>query len=177
MMAVRKNKGYTLVEVMVVVALLGIAIGIVATSIATVFSANAKKCAYNMEAMIAQAKINTMYKTAPVFVEFYVLDGTIWGQYYEGGVATQVRENMGSAKIAVSFETAEGGSYTLDATHRIYVGFERGTGALRNLNTIVPPITGFGFYGRPTEISLSNSSLTYVVVINQVTGKHEVTGR
>jgi hypothetical protein len=127
-----------------------------------------------MNALISQAKVNTMYRTGPVYVRFYVEDGTIWGQYYEGGAATEARKNMGSANIALSFETSDGAVRSLsaypDPANDIYIGFERGTGRLRDASDF-----GAALYtGKCIEISLSNTTTTYLVTVNAMTGKNAV---
>jgi prepilin-type N-terminal cleavage/methylation domain-containing protein len=174
--AKRNNEGYTLVEILVVVALIGIALGVITMSLATLFSANAKKTAYNMSAMIAQARVNAMYKSAPVFVRFYIDGDSIMGQYYEAGLPKTVAEVMGSDRVVVEFVTTDGTTVAFDGTpgKEIYIGFDRLSGRLRAASDFA----SVSYTGGVSAIDLSSSaSAIYEVSINPVTGKHEVGGR
>lgn len=56
----RSTKGYTLVEMVVVIAIIALSVTLIGGSVITVYSARAKKAAGTVEALIAQAKINAL---------------------------------------------------------------------------------------------------------------------
>ncbi|MDR0248315.1 MAG: prepilin-type N-terminal cleavage/methylation domain-containing protein [Oscillospiraceae bacterium] len=159
------NKGYTLVEIMVVVAILAVALTYTGMSIALVVTTNVRKCANNMNALISQARVNTMYKVEPS-VTFRVSGGSIIGDYYEGGTRKESKE-MGSAGISVTVEY-DGGSFTLtDGGTPVNIAFTRGTGALKEGGS---PRS----YTKCTAIRLTRGNSAYSIIISPATGKHEI---
>jgi prepilin-type N-terminal cleavage/methylation domain-containing protein len=82
----RNNRGFTLVEILVVVAILGALIGIISMSVSSVFSERAKRCASEADAYISMCKVNCMSRAGDIYIVLDVDgDGCIRGRYYEDG--------------------------------------------------------------------------------------------
>ena len=64
------NSGYSLVELIIVIAIMAVLIGTVFYSITMIFGANAKTCANNIQRAIADCKVTTMGKKE-AYMELY----------------------------------------------------------------------------------------------------------
>ena len=102
------NKGYSLVELLIVLAIIAAVTITVIFSISMIFSANAKTCAHAMERAIADCKVTTMGK-ADAYLEIYRdTDGNVYSKMYvyENGAAAPTpmeAEKLGGSKVFVGY--------------------------------------------------------------------------
>ncbi len=71
------NRGYSIIELIIVLAIIAIIMGTVFYSIILIFSANAKSCANNIQRSIGDCKVTTMGK-ADAYMELYRNDDGIY---------------------------------------------------------------------------------------------------
>jgi|GEM_PF-1943936 len=183
------NKGFSLIELLVVVAIMAIALTMISLSIAVVFSNNVRSAANSVDSVLSKAKVNANYRAPIVFVEFAVVGENIIGRYYEGYVAGEGTasgltigtpatfrgyEVLGKSSINVSV-TGFSANGTRDlATNPIVIGIERGTGRLLEGTPDGGGYVFAPFSGTQAVISLGNTTSTYNINLTTFTGKHEV---
>ena len=76
------EKGFSLVELIIVIAIMAVVIGTVVFSVSMVFSANAKACCNNLQRAIADCKVTTMGKSEAWLVLYRGSDNQIYCQMY-----------------------------------------------------------------------------------------------
>ena len=164
----RNNRGFSLVELIVVVAILGVCVGIITGSIATISSSQAKKCAVSIDAALSRCRVAAMSRAGQVTMKVSVDgDGAVTVRQTEtnGGAATETAaDTVGSGRCAVSYQKmGEATPTALDAAG-ISFSFDRDTGA-------------FDFTGTPiTSITVSGGGRTYVITLDALTGAHQLGG-
>lgn len=131
----QNNNGYSLVEVIIVIAIMAILTGGVFFSINMVFVANAKTCANDIKNAISQCKVNTMGKSDAT-LEIYrdssnqCIYARQWIKESYGWQAKEP-EKISNAKVYVTY-TTDGINFTeLDGTKSIYIGFDRSGGSFK----------------------------------------------
>ena len=124
------NKGFTMVELIVVMLIIGIITVIVGLTISTSTSARAEGTASSVNALISKCRAGCLSKTGNVYLTLAVDNGSLVCRYYENDilVSTDTFEANG---IAVSVSTMLNGPPTtraLTATP-FRLSFNRSTGA------------------------------------------------
>lgn len=76
------EKGFSLVELIIVIAIMAVVIGTVVFSVSMVFSANAKACCNNLQRAIADCKVTTMGKSEAWLILYRGSDNQIYCQMY-----------------------------------------------------------------------------------------------
>ena len=76
------EKGFSLVELIIVIAIMAVVIGTVFFSVSMVFSANAKACCNNLQRAIADCKVTTMGKSEAWLMLYRDNDNRIYCQMY-----------------------------------------------------------------------------------------------
>ena len=169
----RKNKGYSLIELVVVIALLAILSTIVVSSIMSINTSEASKCVSNINSLVTKGKVNSMSRATDVVVVIR-FDGTNFlGEYYEGThlVSTEV---MGSSRVAVTYTTDDGTVVDLgDTTKKLYISFVRDTAALKTLGAAATVTGVVSTDSRYLEtITVTANSRAQTITFIQPTGKH-----
>lgn len=161
----QNNNGYSLVEIIIVIAIMAILTGGVFFSIGMVFGANAKTCANDIKNAISQCKVNAMGKSDAT-LEIYrdstnqCIYARQWIKESYGWQAKEA-EKISNAKVYVTY-TVNGIDYELDGTKPVFIGFNRSSGGFTkatnpNSNMKEPDIcSGFfvGGGGRKYDIEL-----------------------
>lgn len=141
-----KNAGFTLVEIMVVVAILMIMTTFVFLSIGTVNSLYVHECTKEISSALAQEKIDCMSKQGKVYVKLYKtstglhIDEVQDTSAYPGGsktvknidIDTGMWTIFGKPPVAVTYKTASGLTGTLDSTG-IILAFNRSDGSFMTI--------------------------------------------
>ena len=168
---IKSNKGFTLIELLVVIALIAVSIGVLGISTASSSSSNLRACTHNFDNLLSRARINSMYRADPVFVEFSVGGGSIWGKYFESDEDGSIRETDALVMGRAGFDV----TYTMDGV----AGIELPTNTLRISFTrrgelIIVNAEGAQIPGSLTQIRLTNGTTTYVINVTPATGNRQV---
>lgn len=166
------NKGYSLVELVIVIAIIALIISTVFYSVVMVFGANAKSCANNIQRAIADCKVTTMGKSSAymelyrdtdqnVYTKMYVMDSS--STYVEAEP-----QKVGTGRVYVAYTpvtpSGPGAETELTAGNKIEIRFDRATGGFAK-------DAGGKTY---EKIHVQAGSKNYEIVLTELTGKSEV---
>ena len=171
-----KNKGFSLVELVVVVAIMGVMMAVGGYALSAISLANAKQTAKEIEAALVRTRAQSYSSDSGLSVAnvtFYKEnDGIYMLKNYEG-----TAEKIGSSNVSVSYllneeigfeelgkeeETDEGAE---KGAERITFSFNRSSGAFRSLN-----VDGQD-KGTCKAIRITSGSRTYTITCYEKTGK------
>ena len=168
-----KNKGFSLVELVVVIAIMGVLISVLLPTLDTLFSASTRNCATNINSLLARCKVYAMGRNDDIVVMIYKgADGKIWGEYIEGTTPGQI-EQLGDSRVEISVTPPDAASYSPTKDQPLYVSFNRATGGLclfgNDRNVVLAPTAG-----QCALISITSAGKPYEISIYATTGKHGV---
>lgn len=159
----RNNKGFSLVELIVVIAIMAVMVGASVITVGMIGGFKAKECAQSIETTLNKARVDTMGKFS-VYLKFYQgADGAFYVDTYTNG-AFGSTERVGKKGVTVSYadENDLSNLRALDSTG-FYVQFDRSSGALRS-----PEV---GATARVEKIVVTQGSKTITITIYPETGK------
>ena len=134
----RSDGGYSIVELIIVIAIIAVIVAAVSYSIVMIFSANAKACANNLQRAVNDCKVTAMGK-ADASLKIYEQDGKVYSRMTVDGVA-QEPQKIGTNKVSVTFEK-DGSVYDLSTGGPVTIAFDRSAGSFAedttNADTIV----------------------------------------
>lgn len=164
----RDNRGVSLVEMMIVIAILAVISGIVAMGIGVAISKPAEECARKMQQSLEGARVYTMGKQK-MAVKYYMSDGAVYAQeiitYPNGTTLYKDPEKIGAKGMKVKYK-AGATEYDLSTTPLI-LSFDRSTGGLNTAEC-----SPSGFSSQITlEIQVQRGSTVMKVTLYGLTGK------
>ena len=165
---VNNNNGYSIIELIIVLAIIAIIISTVFYSIILVFSANAKSCANNIQRSIGDCKVTTMGKSAAYMELYRDADQNVYTRMYVmdsgGSYVPSEPQKVGASRVYVAY-TPEGGAETeLLAGDKIEIRFDRASGGFEE------DASG-NIY---EKLHVQGGSKKYEIVLTKLTGKSEV---
>lgn len=169
-MTVKNSRGFSLVELIVVTAIIAVCCGIITASISSVASSQARKCAQETNALLSKCRIRAMSLSADVYLKLYCdSNGNMIADYLENNVVVS-REQLGNSRSHAAYVTDT--QHDLNASQPLCLSFKRETGALK---TLLPD--GTTEAGRQcTEILFFGGGRTYVIRLVPATGTHTLEG-
>lgn len=173
----KKNAGFTIVELIVVVAMLSIFIGIFVVNVGRITGYNAKECYKKISSAITENKIETLSKakeTGDIYLQIYqdTLKDRIYVRTVRNGKSaskeytdeTKLTKRSG---VTVKYELKNGGSVTTKTAtknHPLNICFNRASGAL------VDPDDSYKV-SKLQKIIISSGGYQYSIDIVPATGK------
>lgn len=162
------NNGYSLIELIIVLAIIAIIMCTVFYSIILIFSANARSCANNIQRAIGDCKVTTMGKSSAYMTLYRNAEGNLYTQMHvmnsSGVYEDSEAQKVGTQKVTVKYR-AQGASETeLLSGDEIEIWFDRSTGGFAD-NAV------HTFY---EYIRVQGGSKNYKITMTELTGKSEV---
>lgn len=151
-----ENKGFSLVELIIVVAIVAVLGGVALTGMSLLTSRPVDECAKKLQVALEGSRSTTMGKYSG-YLEFTADSNGVYVKEYINGVANGDKVKIGKSGVTVSAATTSG-SVTFGATP-YKVEFDRADGSL------VTPADG------PITITVSNGSRTIIVTVDRLTGR------
>ncbi|MCI1965675.1 MAG: prepilin-type N-terminal cleavage/methylation domain-containing protein [Oscillospiraceae bacterium] len=168
---VKNNKGVTLIELVVCIVIVGIVAGITSLSIYNVFSAQARKCANEMDYLLSQCRIDSMSRAGAIYLRLSCdRNGNVIAENMENG-AVLSSHTIGNSRCHVTYETDR--EYELNSQN-LCLSFQRDTGSLR---TLLPDGSAdAGSQCISITVSGSGGAGTYQIHLVPATGMHTLEG-
>lgn len=161
----KDNRGMSLVELIVVVAILAVMVGVGLTTFSAVSGADVRECSGDMYSAIGRTRISTMgKKSTRLIISKDAADGGIYVQEeIEGNLGD--RKRIGKSSVSVNYieDNGSGGQTTVNLTPgaELILAFDRGSGAFKEIS----PSTYC------TGITVSKGSHVRNITLYPVTGK------
>lgn len=127
----KQNKGVTLVEVLIVIAILAIMTGAAGISISLLYSRNAEKCAKTVNTMLETARMNSLAKSGTYY---FALDT----EDHECRIEPGVESKELPERVNITLESE--GSYDLSVNTEIEIEFDKSTGKVKALRADSVPV-------------------------------------
>lgn len=154
------NQGTSIIELIVVIAIMAVLLGTATNIVGYLSGKQAKQCAYKMDAMLSESRMETMSKSTgekeSVYLAFKNEGGKIYAVQTIKGNETSALIGSG---VTIKAKDVKGNETSLLDGASINVYFNRATGAL------------YDEIGNYCEIRVSQGSTTYMVSIVPTTGK------
>lgn len=168
----RKNKGFTLVELIVVIVIIGVLATVAGLTVSTVNATSAKKAAAQINAYISAVRTDCMARAGNPYAVLYVEDGVVKGTYYEyKGESNERTETtiVTDRRVTVTYDTGSGAvSLPTSVETGMELKFARSTGKLAKPQDSVASGT--------LTISITGGGRTYTITVIAATGNHEIDG-
>lgn len=174
-----KNDGFTLVEIIIVLAIMAVVASMLFIGLAIIPRNAARGCANGLKTSIGQTRIMTMGKDETVLEVYQDTDGRYYTVHYADGVALNTPEECGKAYVTVYYHeegtagdpdtVTSAGCTELSGSERLYLGFNRGNGKMASVNATV----GAGSVTTKVcdAILVTGGGLEYRIRIYPATGK------
>lgn len=161
------SKGFTLVELVVTIAIMSIIVVIVGGSLSTAYKARSKSVSGRISSLISQCKINSLSGIESTLEVSYdsAQKKYICTLTKTGETAPYKTEEIGNSRVSVT--VGNGNSKISESSLKIT--FSKSTGAVQSITQGSVDLTGNAF----NTISVS-SSKTYVIKLYTRTGEQEV---
>ncbi|MBD5506548.1 MAG: prepilin-type N-terminal cleavage/methylation domain-containing protein [Lachnospiraceae bacterium] len=164
----KDNRGYSLVELIIVIALIALIISTVFYSLIMVFSANAKSCANDIQRAIADCKVTTMGRSSAYMELYRDTDQHVYTRMYvrdsSGTYVPSEPQEVGSSRVYVAYTPKGGVETELTAGNKIEIRFDRANGGF----------TKDGSGNIYEKLHVVGGSKNYEIVLTELTGKSEV---
>ena len=129
----RKNAGYTLLEMIVVVAMLAVGLAIVGMSINTIFSLEMRQCTKNISSELGKEKVAAMTRTGEVYMRLYKDSDGIYIDKYENDTLIEGHIKVGTVKVMVRYYSLSDTSGTPLDNVGIIIAFNKNDGSFKTI--------------------------------------------
>ena len=178
------NKGFSLIELIIVVTIMAVLSGFLTYSFSMVTGQHARQCAANLSTVLDKAKNYAMTKSGnyDAYVEIIKDDEGYQACYYvpkkpvkTGAVTTDdyillEQENMGKKAVVLNCYFEGGSSFSINESNYVRIYYDRISGAFKKAVAI---IGGSEVKGYCTKFEIIRGR-TYEVTLVSETGKHLV---
>lgn len=191
----KENKGFTLVELVIVIALLSIFIGIFTLNIGNITGYDAKECYKNISSAITSAKIQTLGKakeTGDIYLQIYkdTSDKRVYVQTVTnaGSSSTGSPEIMDKKKLTkrgnvnvkfvyIKDDDTLSDEVTAETGSELNICYNRATGAIVAQGIKKPDGSGNTSSYRVKYIYVTGGSHKYTIELIPSTGKVKINGK
>ena len=172
------NRGMSLVEIIIVVAIMSIFIGTVGYGLSMISGKPAEECGQKLLSALQHTRTITMGKkdtTITIFMDaeerIAVKEVAVKLLDNDGNTTTEEWESVVGAKgVAVICTMSDGSTVNITGTNMVELKFDRGSGALRSTR-----VNGIDNSTVCTLITISKGDKIRYITITPVTGKLELT--
>lgn len=165
----RRNQGFSLVELIVVTAIIAVLSVTAVSGIALISGWEMKKCVKELDAAIGETQLNAMSRGAGSLEIIRDASGICYMQRRAGlGEKEQVEQKtkLCSERIAISYLDDKGSTVTLDSTHPLVISFDAASGAYKPIDE------ADGIYCRKVFFKMGKRESS--IKLSKNTGKHEI---
>lgn len=169
----RDNRGMSLIEIIIVVAIMSTMIGVVSFGLSLVSGKPAEECAQKLASVIQHTRTITMGKNMTTITIYMDAEGRIAAKEVSERIdndgIVEVDEKVtivGDKGVKVVCYDSGGGETEITGSNKLELSFDRGSGALKKAK-----INGVDSDYYCTMIVISKANKTKYIVITQVTGK------
>lgn len=170
-MSEQKNSGFSLVELIIVIAIISVLTVTAIFSVSMVFSANAKTCSNDIQRAVADCKVTTMGKSGAWLVIYRDLDGVLYGRMHvmeqkEGEAAGTYEEKLmepeklGGKRVSIQYQNetgTDGVELLAGEENGIRIEFDRSSGSFKD--------------GTPKRLEVIGGNRHYELTFVSLTGK------
>lgn len=154
----KNNQGFTLVELIVVIAIMSIIAGVSSNVMSSVSNQELKDFVNSYDAMLSECKVETLSGMPSPSLKIVVEDGEYRAVLYKNGTEVK-KQYLGEDYLTCKFYTADG----TEKSGSLSISYDRSTGAI---TTSIEDVT---------KVSVSNKKgTTYSVELIPQTGYHKV---
>lgn len=170
----KNNKGYSLVELIVVIVIMALLVGTAFLSISIIFGASAKACSNDIKEALAECKVTAMgkseakveiYKDAAdnsIYVIQWIKQGDDWVAKKTDEAGNAIPEEVGNSRVYVGYKPKDGAETELTAGSSLQICYDRGNGAFSDKSDGCILCE---------EIYVRGGSRSYVLTLTELTGK------
>lgn len=155
---ITSNKGFSLVELIIVIAILAIAVGIAGISISLAFSRDAERCAKTIDAALENARMNALSREGDFTL---TIDNKTNELNLAGASTTKLQSG-----VTIKFSSSEGGI----SADKLAVRFDKTTGRVSNVSANGTAVNASLFR---IECESSRGKRATIILV-RATGKHYI---
>jgi prepilin-type N-terminal cleavage/methylation domain-containing protein len=175
-----KNKGFTYVEVIVVLAILAVALTVVFTSINSVHALNVKECVKDIAGELAKEKIAAMTRKSDVYVRLYKTSSGIYADEYENSALVSAGVYMGKSTVGITWFSETNTAGTKLGSDGIVIAFNKSNGSFKSIgnawalySSSAAPLYDDEYY---TQLVVANPYGSKSLILWPQTGKFSYSG-
>lgn len=190
------NRGLSLVELIVVIAIMAVLIGVGILSLSLLFGTQARGCAQNVSSMLSETKTGCLSRYDETMTLSYRTKGpdedtaiTSDGYYAEnciytigkedekvksiliGGTGSSEIRRMGNKNVIITVHLSDGTYFELGTANSVTIRYNRSTGAFDYVMVNNAPTSNY-----IEKMTFSSGLKTYTITMFQETGKHTIQG-
>lgn len=177
----RGNKGYTLIELLIILSIMAVAGGYLLFNSAAIFQYNAKECYKKINSILSSTKITTLSKsqyTGDYYIDIYKKSDSDGGYYYVDTYKGGDKDNLsatpgtrvdsvkvGAPRVKVAYVNGTDSKF-IDSTNHLKLYFDRSSGAIGGLYGDHDAVPSDKF-----SIVVLSSRKNYTIDLYPMTGK------
>jgi len=171
----KDNRGFSLIEMVIVIGIVVILASLLRASTYTLFSSSTRNCAEKINAFIAKGRVDAMSRSGEILLVIGTDSEGVYGEYHDQNGLIGKRERLGDTRVKLEAgATGMGSNVPLDSI-ALTLSFNRATGGLSVFGLGGSSKTSFDS-GDAATILVSSAGKPYKVTIVATTGKHKVVG-